>query len=80
MVQTRAGRLFGQMRESRIKQRSTMGVVARMVLLVVVLSPAAAAAERPSLAVIELVERDEDAKGQDSGPLQFDDDAEEAAA
>ncbi len=32
------------------------------------------------MAVIELVERDEDAKGQDSGPLQFDDDDEEAAA
>ena len=33
------------------------------------------------MGVIELVERDEDAKGQDSGPSQFDDDdGEEAAA
>ncbi len=34
------------------------------------------------MAVIELVDRDEDAKGLDSGPIQFgdDDDQEEAAA
>ena len=32
------------------------------------------------MAIIELVERDEGAKGQDSGPPQFDDDEEEAAA
>jgi len=33
------------------------------------------------MAIIELVDRDEDAKGQDSGPVQFDDEEfEEAAA
>jgi len=32
------------------------------------------------MAIIELVDRDEDAKGQDSGPLQTDDEAESAAA
>ncbi len=32
------------------------------------------------IAVIELVDRDEDAKGQDSGPVQFVEDFEEAAA
>jgi len=31
------------------------------------------------MAVIELVDRNEDAKGQDSGPVEFDGDAEEAA-
>ena len=32
------------------------------------------------MAVIELVDRDEDAKGQDSGPVQTDEDVEETAA
>jgi large subunit ribosomal protein L17 len=32
------------------------------------------------MAVIELVDRDEDAKGQDSGPVQTDDETESAAA
>jgi len=32
------------------------------------------------LAIVELVDRDPDAKGQDSGPTQFDDEYEEAAA
>ena len=32
------------------------------------------------MAIIELVERDEDAKGLDSGPVQDDDDLEESAA
>jgi large subunit ribosomal protein L17 len=32
------------------------------------------------MAIIELVERDEDAKGQDSGPVLTDDDQESAAA
>ena len=32
------------------------------------------------MAIIELVDRDEDAKGQDSGPTQFDDDDEDVAA
>ncbi len=31
------------------------------------------------IAIIELVDRNEDAKGQDSGPLQFDDEMESAA-
>jgi large subunit ribosomal protein L17 len=30
------------------------------------------------MAVIEFVDRDPDARGQDSGPVQFDDDADEA--
>ena len=33
-----------------------------------------------AMAVIELVDRDEDAKGQDSGPVQSDDETEEVAA
>jgi len=32
------------------------------------------------MAIVELVDRDPDAKGQDSGPTQFDDEYEEAAA
>jgi large subunit ribosomal protein L17 len=32
------------------------------------------------MAIIELVERDEDAKGKDSGPVLVDDDQESAAA
>ncbi|MEM7122914.1 MAG: 50S ribosomal protein L17 [Pseudomonadota bacterium] len=32
------------------------------------------------MAIIELVDRDEDAKGQDSGPTQFDDDEDENVA
>ena len=32
------------------------------------------------MAIIELVDRDEDAKGQDSGPTQFDDDEDEEVA
>ena len=32
------------------------------------------------MAIIELVDRDEDAKGQDSGPTQFDDDDDENVA
>ncbi|MFP4097472.1 MAG: 50S ribosomal protein L17 [Alphaproteobacteria bacterium] len=32
------------------------------------------------MAIIELVDRDEDAKGQDSGPVQFDDEYDEAVS